>query len=144
MKATPCIGICSTTYGDLVCRGCKRFSHEIVGWNQYDTAQHAVVWCRLAELRDASVREFLNIVDEPALRRAADVLRIPASQQTGPTVAYEVLRRSPSAPRLEQVGLTRSAFAAEIEPERLFAAIDREFYARATAAYERSFHTVAQ
>ncbi len=27
---TPCVGMCSTTYGDLVCRGCRRFSHEIV------------------------------------------------------------------------------------------------------------------
>ncbi|MEC9132488.1 MAG: DUF1289 domain-containing protein, partial [Pseudomonadota bacterium] len=23
-RPTPCVGICSTTYGDLVCRGCKR------------------------------------------------------------------------------------------------------------------------
>ncbi|MEM9624509.1 MAG: DUF1289 domain-containing protein, partial [Pseudomonadota bacterium] len=35
-KRTPCVGICSTTYGDLVCRGCKRFAHEIVQWNAYD------------------------------------------------------------------------------------------------------------
>ena len=27
---TPCVGICSTTYGDDVCRGCKRFSFEVI------------------------------------------------------------------------------------------------------------------
>ncbi|MCF8976542.1 DUF1289 domain-containing protein, partial [Pseudomonas edaphica] len=26
---TPCVGLCSTVYGDLVCRGCKRFHHEV-------------------------------------------------------------------------------------------------------------------
>ncbi|MEC7008614.1 MAG: DUF1289 domain-containing protein, partial [Pseudomonadota bacterium] len=30
---TPCIGVCSTGIGDSVCRGCKRFSHEVIHWN---------------------------------------------------------------------------------------------------------------
>ena len=29
IKRTPCIGVCSTTYGDDICRGCRRFRHEI-------------------------------------------------------------------------------------------------------------------
>ena len=33
---TPCVGICSTTYGDEVCRGCKRFYFEVINWNKYD------------------------------------------------------------------------------------------------------------
>ena len=32
---TPCVGICSTTYGDDVCRGCKRFIHEVINWNSF-------------------------------------------------------------------------------------------------------------
>jgi predicted Fe-S protein YdhL (DUF1289 family) len=27
---TPCIGVCSTGIGDSVCRGCKRFAHEVI------------------------------------------------------------------------------------------------------------------
>ena len=34
-SSTPCLGICSTTFGDEVCKGCKRFAHEIVGWTKY-------------------------------------------------------------------------------------------------------------
>ena len=30
---TPCIGICSTVYGDEVCRGCKRTFTEVIDWN---------------------------------------------------------------------------------------------------------------
>ncbi|MCA4075779.1 DUF1289 domain-containing protein, partial [Pseudomonas kurunegalensis] len=29
---TPCVGLCSTVYGDTVCRGCKRFHHEVINW----------------------------------------------------------------------------------------------------------------
>lgn len=29
---TPCIGVCSTTIGDLVCRGCGRTVEEIRDW----------------------------------------------------------------------------------------------------------------
>lgn len=34
---TPCIGICSTTsLGDRVCRGCKRYAAEVIDWNSCD------------------------------------------------------------------------------------------------------------
>ena len=36
---TPCIGVCSTGIGDAVCRGCKRFTHEVIDWNGYSTEQ---------------------------------------------------------------------------------------------------------
>ena len=47
---TPCIGLCSTVYGDLVCRGCKRFHHEIVNWNLYGEEEKRAVWLRLESL----------------------------------------------------------------------------------------------
>ena len=145
LRQTPCIGICSTTYGDLICRGCKRFAHEVTGWNGYADAQRVAVWRRLSDLRDAAVAEFLRIEDEMVLLEAAAALRIaPAPDWTGLSAAYEILRRTRGAPDLASLGLTRSRFAAEIAPQELFGAIDREFYARATAAYERNFRILAQ
>jgi len=47
---TPCVGLCSTVYGDTVCRGCKRFHHEVINWNGYDDAQKRAVWLRLEQL----------------------------------------------------------------------------------------------
>ena len=44
---TPCIGICSTVFGDKVCRGCKRYTEEIVEWNAYSQAQKQAVDDRL-------------------------------------------------------------------------------------------------
>lgn len=47
---TPCIGTCSTIYGDSVCRGCSRFHHEIVHWNRYSAEQQDAVWSRLEQV----------------------------------------------------------------------------------------------
>ena len=44
---TPCAGRCSTVFGDLVCRGCRRFNHEVIQWNTYTPEQRLVVWKRL-------------------------------------------------------------------------------------------------
>jgi len=30
---SPCIGICSTSFGDEICYGCKRLSDEVIQWN---------------------------------------------------------------------------------------------------------------
>lgn len=44
---TPCAGRCSTVFGDSVCRGCRRFNHEVIQWNTYTAEQHTSVWKRL-------------------------------------------------------------------------------------------------
>ena len=44
---TPCAGRCSTVFGDSVCRGCRRFNHEVIQWNTYTPEQHTAVWKRL-------------------------------------------------------------------------------------------------
>jgi hypothetical protein len=67
---TPCVGLCSTVYGDLVCRGCKRFHHEVINWiargarviNNLEAYGMVLMpefrdW-NLPELRDAIDREF--------------------------------------------------------------------------------------
>ena len=69
-KRTPCVGICSTTYGDLVCRGCKRFAHEIVQWNGYDDVQQDAVRDRLQRVRDEVLALLLVCHDEGRLQSA--------------------------------------------------------------------------
>lgn len=52
---TPCAGRCSTVFGDAVCRGCRRFNHEVIQWNTYKAEQHTAVWQRL----DAQLNQIL-------------------------------------------------------------------------------------
>lgn len=47
LKITPCAGRCSTTFGDRICRGCRRFDHEIIAWNTYNLEQRYAIWIRL-------------------------------------------------------------------------------------------------
>ena len=44
---TPCAGRCSTVFGDAVCRGCRRFNHEVIQWNTYNAEIRLAVWKRL-------------------------------------------------------------------------------------------------
>ena len=48
---TPCVGMCSTTYGDDGCRGCKRFIHEVINWNSFKPEEKEAVWKRLEHLK---------------------------------------------------------------------------------------------
>lgn len=141
MRATPCIGICSTTYGDLVCRGCKRFSHEIVAWNTYSEHQRERVWRRLNELRDQAAALFVAVVDEGVLNDAARASRIDVGPESSAlTIACEILRRrARDLTDLRDVGLAGASDPALTAVE-LRDAIDREFHVRSIAHFEHSFH----
>jgi predicted Fe-S protein YdhL (DUF1289 family) len=140
VRATPCIGICSTTYGDLVCRGCKRFAHEIVAWNGYTSAQRDIVWNRLHALIEQSTEVFISIEDADALRSIASTLRL-GDDRSPMATAYEVLRRrARDVARLEQIGMRPMRADVAESPVAVRDAIEKEFYVRSVAYFERSFH----
>lgn len=45
---SPCIGYCSTTLGDTVCRGCGRTSSEVDQWILLPEHQKQAIWERIA------------------------------------------------------------------------------------------------
>lgn len=65
---TPCIGLCSTVYGDAVCRGCKRYDYEIIDWNTYTEEQKQAVWHRLEDLLQEVMGNKLVIIDTSLLK----------------------------------------------------------------------------
>lgn len=73
---TPCIGICSTTsFGDKICRGCKRFGFEVIHWNQYSDDEKRAVLSRIDHLTSQimAARFRINSVDK--LKQALDDFR---------------------------------------------------------------------
>ena len=138
LRRTPCVGICSTTYGDLVCRGCKRFAHEIVGWNGYSTDQRDIVWTRLNRLLAESVRAYLTVVDERRLRSVAPHPVPDAALLPVEVVAFRTMRASPLP--LAALGLASKPGGATTR--EALRRIDREFYTRSRAVYEASFKTL--
>ena len=138
LRRTPCVGICSTTYGDLVCRGCKRFSHEIVGWNGFSDEQRELVWARLVTLLSEVAESHIDVVDPDRLRRKAAEFGLPdAERLPDGALAFQLLRLRP--PDLGAIGVTAKPDAAMPEIQDVVRTIDRDFYDRSTAHYERSF-----
>lgn len=66
---TPCIGLCSTVYGDLVCRGCKRFHHEVVGWNAQNILEQQRIRQRLDDLLVQAMQSRFQIFDVSLLQQ---------------------------------------------------------------------------
>ena len=67
-EKTPCIGVCSTGIGDAVCRGCKRFSHEVIHWNSYSPEQKRIIDQRLAGFLSQCVSNKLQVIDKVLLK----------------------------------------------------------------------------
>ena len=65
---TPCVGLCSTIYGDLVCRGCKRYHQEIIDWNAYDIEQRDAVIKRLEFLLVPLVKAHVEVTNIDLLK----------------------------------------------------------------------------
>ncbi|MEJ2682241.1 MAG: DUF1289 domain-containing protein [Gammaproteobacteria bacterium] len=90
---TPCIGTCSTIYGDAVCRGCNRFHHEVVNWNRYTVAQKDLVWRRLERVIHTVLANKVLIADIDKLRTGLRTHTVRFNEQLDPmTWVYALLR----------------------------------------------------
>lgn len=91
---SPCVGLCSTTLGDRVCRGCQRVDGEIRDWPALSGEQRQRRMAELDRLRAEVAGRFLEVVDpesleaqlrrhrirfrdeQPPLSRAVELLRV--------------------------------------------------------------------
>ena len=91
---TPCVGLCSTVYGDLVCRGCKRFHHEVIHWNGYDDEQKRAVWLRLEQLLVQVMMAKLEVFDKALLRQQLEQRSVRfVAHQSEYCWAYQLIAR---------------------------------------------------
>ncbi len=134
---TPCVGLCSTVYGDLVCRGCKRFHHEVIHWNGYNEDEKRAVWLRLEQLLVQVMTAKLEIFDADKLRMQLTQRKIRfVPHQSEYCWAYQLIARG--ARVISQV----EAYGFVLLPEfrdwtlpELRDAIDREFFLLSEAHY---------
>ena len=54
ITASPCIGICSTTFGDDICFGCQRTYLEVIQWNTFSDEEKDKVNQRLLNLKKSN------------------------------------------------------------------------------------------
>ena len=137
---TPCIGVCSTVFGDDVCRGCKRFQHEVIQWNSYSDPEKESVLTRLETLKTQIMQSKVLILDEQVLKQQLESLKIIFNQDTNPYCWVFDLFRQAS----QSIGDT-SEFGFEILSSQtdnllvLKKIIEEELFELSEAHYQRYF-----
>ncbi len=136
---TPCIGVCSTALGDSVCRGCKRFSHEVIQWNGYSEREKRYVDQRLEQLLSQVMQGKFMIFDEGLLRWQVHTQQVRIFPYRDAYCAlFELLRAGASQitePRLFGFDVL-PGYREHALPE-LREQVDREFYVLSEVYYER-------
>jgi predicted Fe-S protein YdhL (DUF1289 family) len=138
---TPCIGVCSTGIGDSVCRGCKRFAHEVIHWNGYTDDQKQIIDRRLALFLSQIVATKLVVVDQKLLIWQLETQQISYQSYKSPYIwAYELLRAGASQiDELSHFGLQLQEAFKGYPLRELRLLIDEEFYLLSRAHYQRYF-----
>jgi predicted Fe-S protein YdhL (DUF1289 family) len=136
---TPCVGLCSTVYGDLVCRGCKRFHHEVIHWNGYNEDEKRAVWLRLEQLLVQVMTAKVEVFDADKLRQQLEQRKIRfVPQQSEYCWAYQLIARGARViNQLDAYGMVLLPEFRDWPLPDLRDAIDREFFLLSEAHYER-------
>ena len=96
-SSTPCLGICTTTFGDEVCKGCKRFSHEIVSWPKYSSEEREIVNARLEKFKINILQHRFTVTDIEIFQSKLDEKAINYNHSLDPlTWIFDLLRAAGS------------------------------------------------
>lgn len=136
---TPCVGVCSTGIGDSVCRGCKRFAHEVIDWNAYTQEQRQLIVDRLEQFLVQVVELRFEILDEAQLLRQIRHQQLRFNPEQNPYCwVFDLLRAGASQiDDLETFGLRLKPNWLDHSLPELRDQIDRDFYELSCAHYER-------
>ena len=136
---TPCIGICSTTYGDEVCRGCKRFSYEIINWNSFTPEEKEAIWKRLEKLKTQIMSSRVKIFDSDLMNEGIKKYRLRVKDDLNDSSkAFEIIKQvSESFEDLMDFGI--ELFNTEKSLKDLKDDIEIELYTLSKAHYSKYF-----
>ena len=137
-STTPCLGICSTTYGDDVCKGCKRFVHEVISWNKYSSHEKELVNSRLEEFKVLILKERFAIEDPEIFKLKLNENAINFNNALNPlTWIFDLLRAAGSQ------NLDLSQFGIKVlinyDPKKIKDEINDELLELSEAHHQRYF-----
>ncbi len=137
---SPCIGICSTVYGDEVCRGCKRFYKEIIDWNGYDQAKRDVVYDRIDKHIEQVMKGKITITDPKLMLSQLEKNAVRYRTDDNPYGWAYILLRDLAEHIKEpaEYGFSVDASVSQYTLPKLIHMIDDEYYALANQEFEAS------
>ena len=127
---SPCIGACSTVYGDDYCRGCKRHVDEIADWVGYADAEKRQIIARLDQQLMHISADLFTVCDSQLLRAKLQRHKIRCDFSRTPVYwVFCLLREGRDKIRnLNQYGIQPLH---NMTPSVLFAQLDQAFYQQA-------------
>lgn len=131
---TPCIGICSTVYGDKICRGCKRQYKEVIEWNGYTVEQKEEIYSRLDQDMQNIVGLYVT-VDNPELLKSVLgqwSIRHRDSQHPLSWALFALRHADTKIKNLGEIGIVAQSDYAQLSLTDLFNIIDKHLYEHAT------------
>ena len=140
-SATPCLGICSTTYGDDVCRGCKRFVHEVINWTSYTEDEKVNVNSRLESFKLIVLKEKSSIFDAGMLAEQLQAYSINFNDSLDPlSWIFDLLRASGSQDLdIAKFGISINSGYSHYSLGELKDLINKELFELSQAHYDRYF-----
>ena len=137
-SSTPCLGICSTTFGDEVCKGCKRFSHEIVSWTKYSLEEREIVNDRLEKFKVQILQHRFEIIDQDLFESKLEEKAINFNHSLDPlTWIFDLFRAAGSQTfDIESFGIKKLY---QFDPKTIRDEINKELLELSEAHHERYF-----
>ncbi|MFO1373074.1 MAG: DUF1289 domain-containing protein [Agitococcus sp.] len=130
---TPCVGLCSTVFGDTVCRGCMRFVHEVIDWNKYNPEQKQIIWQRLDEHLRVILPQFVKIYDPRKIVARLQQQRIIYDEKNLWRGIYSLLR-------LHEKGfIVLADLGFQVKPDYQWSLVQQQLYQLASAYYQKDF-----
>lgn len=141
---TPCIGICSTTsVGDAICRGCKRYAFEVIRWNGYSDLEKEAVLSRIEALTVQILAGKFAIVSEEGLAEALRQCKLPFNPSLSPfTWLHNYLKKGNLAISTEQLGVNVQPDYSHYSLEQLAELVEDELLVLCEAHFARYYQQV--
>ena len=139
---TPCIGICSTTsLGDKICRGCKRFNYEVIHWNQYSEDEKRAVLRRIDQLTTQIMEERFNIFSIEKIQQVLDDFRFFYDPELSPYCWLHNLlqKRLHRIGSLSELGVEFTPAYADADLKELLLDINQQLFDLSQAHFDRYF-----
>lgn len=122
-----------------MCRGCRRFAHEIVDWNGYTEVQKASILERLKQIKHEVLSQYLIIEDKDKFEGFCRELGfgfVDLEERMYAVLAYLITKSE----RLKISGLAVSdSLEGCSDASELMRFLELEMFTRAQAHYERNF-----
>lgn len=83
-RESPCIGFCSTVYGDDVCRGCNRYFEEVIHWDRLSSEDKDKAIERIHAVLRQAVSEYVTVVNQDLLNAQLTKHQVPLPEIDSP------------------------------------------------------------